>query len=112
MDAFKTIHEIDENELRHITIAQLMKFLGNNKVAVMENIAEYPLLFAEDYQNNQVHELIDNIANHETSLSSRDESGAEDGEPLRDPTTTPPPKRRDRRTSAERTGVAIPQGIG
>ena len=111
MDAFKTVDEIEEEQLKYIKIPQLIKFLGNNKVAVMENISEYPLLFIDDYNNQQVHEIIDQIANHETSLSSRDESGTEENSTA-DTTSTPPPKRRDRRTSTERSGVWTRQGIG
>ena len=51
-----------------------MTFLGNNRIAVMENIAEYPLLFVDDYNDNQ-NAIIDVINNHETSLSLQDDGG-------------------------------------
>ena len=129
MDAFKTFNDLESDDLRNIKIPQLMKFLGNNRVAVMENISEYPLLFVEDY-NNAHHDIYDIIANHETSFSSRDGDAdmheASDTNPNQDALAldvgdrstdtdtmaSPPPKRRDRRSSAERTGVRCRKGVG
>ena len=104
--AFKTNTTIDD--LSKIKMQHLFSFLENDKVKMMENISEYPLLFVEDY-NNVHHEIIDEIANHETSFSSRndDDDDQEANTPispmpaLGDP---PPAKRRDRRPS-DRTGI-------
>ena len=75
---------------------------------MMENISEYPLLFVEDY-NNVHHEIIDEIANHETSFSSRNDDDEDHGantliSPMLAPGDPPPAKRRDRRPS-DRTGI-------
>ena len=78
---------------------------------MIENISEYPLLSVEDYDN--VHpDLLDSIANHETSLISRNDDNEDEGEingpanhqDHQDHQDAPPAKRRDRRPSA-RTGV-------
>ena len=72
---------------------------------MMENLSEYPLLFVEDYQNTH-HEIIDNIANHETSLFSRSDTDDEDidAAAMSETGRSPPAKRRDRRPS-ERSGI-------
>ena len=72
----------------------------------MENIAEYPLLFVEDYEHFH-QDIIDNT-NHEPSLDSRNDDADAEPAPM-DPTPPgdpdlPPAKRRDRRPS-ERTGI-------
>ena len=106
-DAFKTIHNIEN--LEDIKMADLISFLKNRKVQMMENIAEYPLLFVEDYDHIQ-HDVITST-NHGTSFDSRNHDDGEDAEePLPDgehdwhEDHPPPAKRRDRRPS-ERTGV-------
>ena len=112
MDAFKVTHDLNETDLKAVKIPQLIKFLSNRKVMMMENISEYPLLFIEDYENDINHIQIDNITNHETSLSSRnsiDDDTVDGGS--RD-ASSPPLKRRDRRASTDRTGVGQRQGIG
>ena len=43
MGAFQTIYELES--LDNIKIKQLMAFLNNTRVKMMENIHEYPLLF-------------------------------------------------------------------
>ena len=109
-DAFKTIHNLED--LANIKMADLISFLSNRKVQMMENIAEYPLLFVEDYKHIQ-HDIQYNIttdSNHETSLDSRFDDGEDSaehrpgGEHDRHEDLPPPAKRRDRRPS-ERTGV-------
>ena len=107
MHAFKPTRDIDD--LQSIKIQELFNFLKNNRVRMMENIAEYPLLFIEDY--NQIHDILDSSANHETSLHSRNndtDTVNEDGRqpPLsqEDDLGLPPAKRRDRRPS-NREGI-------
>ena len=107
MHAFKTTREIDD--LESIKIHDLFNFLKNNRVRMMENIAEYPLLFIEDY--NQIHDILDSSANHETSLLSRNNDTDTDNEDGRQPPLSqeddlglPPAKRRDRRPS-NREGI-------
>ena len=92
-------------DLQEIKIKELFIFLKNNKVRMMENLSEYPLLFVEDYQNTH-HEIIDNIANHETSLFSRSDTDDEDIDAavMSETGRSPPAKRRDRRPS-ERSGI-------
>ena len=104
LHAFGTIHNIET--LKDIKIANLFSFLKNRKVQMMENIAEYPLLFIEDYQH--IHHDIITDANHETSYDSRNNDADAEPAPM-DPTPPgdpdlPPAKRRDRRPS-ERTGI-------
>ena len=78
---------------------------------MMENISEYQLLFVEDYDNVH-HDILDSIANHETSLISRNDDDIdkdEDNDPVnrqdhQDHQDAPPAKRRDRRPS-DRTGI-------
>ena len=61
-DAFKVTHDLYETDISVLKIPQVMKFLGNNRVMMMENLSEYPLLFIEDYENDANHLLIDGIA--------------------------------------------------
>ena len=72
----------------------------------MENIAEYPLLFVEDYKNIH-HDIIDNT-NHETSFDSRNiddtDAGPTGAQHQNLVLELPPAKRRDRRPS-DRTGI-------
>ena len=71
----------------------------------MENIAEYPLLFVEDYEHFH-QDIIDNT-NHETSIDSRNDDDDVDTDPAgiqHQDLDLPPAKRRDRRPS-DRQGV-------
>ena len=104
MHAFGTVQNIDN--LADMKINNLFSFLKNRKVQMMENIAEYPLLFVEDYEH--IHHDIMANANHATSFDSRNDDEDTDTAPM-DPTPPgdpdlPPAKRRDRRPS-ERTGI-------
>ena len=107
-NAFRTIHEVDK--LDELKMPELLNFLKQNRVSMMENISEYPLLFVEDYQNIN-HDMIDAIANHETSILSRNDDNDDEDEEV-DPDRSPPRKRRDMRTSMDRTGVDNRSGIG
>ena len=62
---------MDESDLEKLKIYELTRFLKEKRVQLLENIAEYPLLFVEDY-NNQQNAIIDTINNHETSLPLQD----------------------------------------
>ena len=77
LEAFKTVHFLESFE--EIKIIQLLHFLGYNRVKMMQNISEYPLLFVEDYENVH-HNILDIMANHETSLPSRNDDNNSDGE--------------------------------
>ena len=71
----------------------------------MENIAEYPLLFVEDYEH--IHQDIIDNTNHKTSLDSQNDDNDVDTDPAgiqHLDLDLPPVKRRDRRPS-DRTGV-------
>ena len=87
---------------------------------MMENISEFPLLFVEDYDHVH-HDILDNIADHETSLISRNDDNEDedennypasrqdlqdhqDNQDHQDHQDAPPAKRRDRRPS-DRTGI-------
>ena len=77
VNAFKTIHCIET--LYEVKIPNLLTFLKERRVQLMENISEYPLLFVEDYTH--LHNEIIDIINHETSLPScddRDDRGQQD----------------------------------
>ena len=107
-NAFRVRYDLEEGDLASIKFKDFVRFLKEKRVQLIENIAEYPLLFAEDYNNYQ-HELLDVIANHEnTSFSSR--HNLEDNDDESD--KPPPAKRQDRRDSMERSLVNARVGVG
>ena len=118
LHAFQTTNELEC--LAKIKIPELFSFLKNQKVRMMENISEFPLLFVEDYDHVH-HDILDNIADHETSLISRNDDNEDedennypasrqdlqdhqDNQDHQDHQDAPPAKRRDRRPS-DRTGI-------
>ena len=78
----------------------------------MENLADYPLLFFEDY-NTITHDILDAIANHETSLNLSSRSNEEEAQSTDDtPQQAAKRQRMYTQPSPNRSPVNERTGIG